>query len=281
MKTILFACVHNAGRSQMAAALFNQRSDPAKARAVSAGTEPGERVHPEVVDAMKELGVDLSTARPQKLTEGLAATVDMLVTMGCGETCPVVPGIERHDWPLADPKGKSTTEVGAIRDEIEQRVQALLAARSWGRISPELAIDPATRDDERAVRALLADAGLPLEGLEVGFPSGYAIARRGGVMVGCAGLETHDRDGLLRSVAVSGSERGNGIGAVLVADRVSAAKRAGLGVVYLLTTTAPEFFRRLGFESCERGTVPRAVQSSAEFAEICPATAACMRLAVK
>jgi amino-acid N-acetyltransferase len=230
---------------------------------------------------MKELGIDLSAARPQKLTVGLAGTVDMLVTMGCGETCPVVPWTERDDWPLADPKGKSMTDVRVIREEIDKRVRSLLAAKGWGGSTPALTIEPATGDDERAVRALLVDAGLPLEGLEVGFPSGYAIARRGGVMVGCAGLETYDRDGLLRSVAVSGSERGNGIGAMLVADRLSAAKRAGLGAVYLLTTTAPEFFRRLAFESCERGTVPRAVQSSAEFAEICPATAACMRRVVK
>ncbi len=113
MKTVLFACVHNAGRSQMAAALFNQLADPAKARAISAGTEPGNHVHPEVVQAMLELGVDLSAVVPQKLTPKLASTASLLITMGCGEACPVVPGLERDDWPLEDPKGKPVERVRA------------------------------------------------------------------------------------------------------------------------------------------------------------------------
>jgi len=131
MKTILFACVHNAGRSQMAAALFNQLADPAKARAISAGTEPGGQVHPEVVQAMLELGVDLSAVVPQKLTAELAATASLLVTMGCGEACPVVPGLERDDWPLEDPKGKPIARVREIRAEIAERVRRLLQARGW------------------------------------------------------------------------------------------------------------------------------------------------------
>ena len=130
MKTVLFACVHNAGRSQMAAALFNLAADPAKARAVSAGTEPGPRVHPEVLEAMKELGVDLSTARPRKLTAELAAGAALLVTMGCGETCPVVPGVPIEDWPLEDPKGKPIARVREIRDDVRRRVARL--AEEWG-----------------------------------------------------------------------------------------------------------------------------------------------------
>jgi arsenate reductase (thioredoxin) len=133
MKVVLFACVHNAGRSQMAAALFNQVADPSKARAVSAGTEPGDRVHGEVVEAMRELGVDLSRERPQRLSDELAASASMLVTMGCGEACPVVPGVERADWPLEDPKNKPLPRVREIRAEISQRVRALVAARGWGR----------------------------------------------------------------------------------------------------------------------------------------------------
>jgi arsenate reductase len=276
MKTILFACVHNAGRSQMAAALFNRWADPAKVRGISAGTDPGERIHPEVVLAMKELGVDLSGVHPRKLTDDLAATTDMIVTMGCGDACPAVPGAERDDWPLEDPKGKPVERVRAIRDEIGRRVRTLLAAKGWSHIT----IAPATREDESGVRALLGAADLPQEDLDVGFPGGYAIARRAGVMVGCAGLETYENDGLLRSVAVSASERGNGIGVALTRDRLSAAKRAGLGAVYLLTTTAPEFFQRLGFARWERSAVPVAVQSSAEFAKICPSSAACMRWVV-
>ena len=132
MKTVLFACVHNAGRSQMAAALFNRQADPAKARALSAGTEPGATVHPEVVEAMREVGVDLQGVVPRKLTDDLAATADVLVTMGCGEACPVVPGVERQDWPLDDPKGQAAQRVREIRDEVERRVRRLVVERGWG-----------------------------------------------------------------------------------------------------------------------------------------------------
>ena len=126
MKTVLFACVHNAGRSQMAAALFNQLADPAQARAVSAGTAPGERLHPEVVAVMQEEGIDLGNARPRKLTLELAAQADLLITMGCGDECPYVPGLRRDDWPLEDPKGKPIEQVRIIRDRIRARVEALV-----------------------------------------------------------------------------------------------------------------------------------------------------------
>lgn len=131
MKTVIFACVHNAGRSQMAAAFFNLLSDPAKARALSAGTQPGERVHPEVQFAMGELGVDLSGAKPQRLTDELAQGAHMLITLGCGEACPHVPGLVRDDWPLEDPKGKPLERVREIREEVRARVQALLERQGW------------------------------------------------------------------------------------------------------------------------------------------------------
>ena len=131
MKTVLFACVHNAGRSQMAAALFNELADPAKAHAISAGTEPGPHVHPEVVTAMREVGIELADASPQKLTHELAATASLLVTMGCGEACPVVPGLKRADWPLEDPKGKPIERVREIRDDVQQRVSELLRLQGW------------------------------------------------------------------------------------------------------------------------------------------------------
>jgi arsenate reductase len=131
MTTVLFACVHNAGRSQMAAALFNQLADPDKARAISAGTEPVARVHPEVVDVMREAGVDLSGAVMTQLTPEVAGHAQWLVTMGCGERCPVVPLVRREDWPIDDPKGKRPAEVRAIRDDIRRRVEALIARESW------------------------------------------------------------------------------------------------------------------------------------------------------
>lgn len=130
---VLFACVHNAGRSQMAAALFGALADPARAHAVSAGTAPAERVHPEVVEVMREAGIDLGGARPRLLTPELAGEATLLVTMGCGEACPVVPGVGREDWPLADPKGQDLASVRAIREEIRSRVEALVAARGWRR----------------------------------------------------------------------------------------------------------------------------------------------------
>src|SRR5688572_4881386 len=128
MKTIIFACIHNAGRSQMAAALFNAAANRAQARAVSAGTEPAARVHPEVVTVMKELGIDLSQARPQKLTDELAASATALITMGCGEACPHIPNIRRLDWPLTDPKGQSLDSVRQIRDEIQRLILQFIAA---------------------------------------------------------------------------------------------------------------------------------------------------------
>jgi arsenate reductase len=132
-KTVIFACVHNAGRSQMAAAFFNALADPDKARAVSAGTQPGARVHPEVLEAMSEVGIDLSSARPQLLTDDLATGASLLITMGCGDACPVVPGLKRGDWPLDDPKGKPVERVRETRDDVRARVAALVAEQGWRR----------------------------------------------------------------------------------------------------------------------------------------------------
>ena len=131
MNVVLFACVHNAGRSQMAAAWFNRLADPTKARAISAGTDPGSRVHPEVIDAMNEVGVDLSKAGTTRLTTEVAQQAQLLITMGCGDQCPIVPGARRDDWPLEDPKGKPIAQVRAIRDDIRQRVEALLVDQGW------------------------------------------------------------------------------------------------------------------------------------------------------
>jgi len=133
MQKVIFACVHNAGRSQMAAAFFNRLADHSKAEAVSAGTEPGLRVHPEVLSAMQEVGIDLSGATPQKLTQELAEEASLLITMGCGDKCPYVPGLRRDDWPLRDPKGLPVEEVRAIRDEVKTRVQNLIEVEGVGK----------------------------------------------------------------------------------------------------------------------------------------------------
>jgi arsenate reductase len=131
MERVIFACVHNAGRSQMAAAFLRLLADPRKATAVSAGTQPGERVHPEVAEAMREVGVDLSAERPQLLTRELAEGASLLVTMGCGDRCPYVPGLQKDDWPLPDPKGQPLERVREIRDDVRRRVEELVAARGW------------------------------------------------------------------------------------------------------------------------------------------------------
>lgn len=126
VKTYLFACVHNAGRSQMAAALFNLYANRRGCVAISAGTDPADHIHPEVVQAMQEIGINLSSAKPQKLTQDLASTASVLVTMGCGESCPFVPGLRTIDWALPDPKGESLENVRAIRDDIHDRVKELI-----------------------------------------------------------------------------------------------------------------------------------------------------------
>jgi arsenate reductase len=115
----------------MAAAWFNALADGTKAHAISAGTEPGARLHPEVLEVMREVGIDLSGNAPKKLTDDLARDAQLLVTMGCGEACPVVPGLKRDDWRLEDPKGKSLDRVREIRDEVRRRVEDLLTQEGW------------------------------------------------------------------------------------------------------------------------------------------------------
>lgn len=126
---VVFACVHNAGRSQMAAAFFNRLADPRISQAVSAGTCPADSVHSSVIDSMHEVGINLSGQKPKLLTEDLVRDADLLVTMGCGESCPVIPGLQREDWPLEDPKGQSKETVARIRDEIRARVEQLLQTK--------------------------------------------------------------------------------------------------------------------------------------------------------
>jgi arsenate reductase (thioredoxin) len=125
MARVLFVCLHNAGRSQMSEALFRQVAD-GRHQARSAGTTPGERVHPAVVDVMREVGVDLADRRPQELTRGLAEWADVVVTMGCGDACPYIPGTRYIDWDLPDPKGRPIEEVRRTRDDIRRRVTGLV-----------------------------------------------------------------------------------------------------------------------------------------------------------
>lgn len=131
--TILFACAHNAGRSQIAAGVFNAVADPEKAHAISAGTHPAADVDPTVVEAMREIGIDVGSNRPQLLTLDVARKASMLVTMGCGDECPVVSGVARDDWPLDDPTGQPLAVVRKIRDEIRGRVHTFVTRQGLAR----------------------------------------------------------------------------------------------------------------------------------------------------
>jgi arsenate reductase len=128
---VVFACVANAGRSQIAAALFNKLANPKRAHAVSAGTRPGPAVHPQVVVAMQEIDIDLSHAEPRDLSSDLTNDAHIVITMGCGDECPLVPGVERDDWPIADPKEQPVEVVRRIRDDILKRVSELIKERRW------------------------------------------------------------------------------------------------------------------------------------------------------
>ena len=278
MKTVLFACVHNAGRSQMAAAWFNALADRGKARGISAGTQPGDRVHPEVLAAMGEVGIDLNDARPRLLTDDLAGGATLLITMGCGEACPVVPGLRREDWPLDDPRGKPIERVREIRDDVRRRVEALVARE---RVAAAPAPEAPTAADLPVVVALLEAARLPTAGVADHFPHAYAVIRPRAGVIAVAGLERYGDAGLLRSVAVEVGARGRGLGRALVHDRIEAGRRSGLAAIYLLTTTAPEFFRALGFSNIDRSLAPDSVRAAPEFRTICPASATCLTLRLR
>jgi arsenate reductase len=131
MARALFVCLHNAGRSQMSAALF-EKAAAGRHEAESAGTQPGDRVHPEVLEVMREIGIDLSDRTPHKLTREAAERADVVVTMGCGDECPFIPGKRYIDWELDDPKGRPLDEVRATRDEIARRVETLVAELDAG-----------------------------------------------------------------------------------------------------------------------------------------------------
>jgi arsenate reductase (thioredoxin) len=135
MSTVLFVCLHNAGRSQMSQALF-ERAAAGRHHALSAGTTPAERVHPEVIKVMHELGIDLDDRRPQQLTRALAERADVVVTMGCGDQCPFIPGKRYIDWDLQDPKGRPIEEVRATRADIARRIADLVAELDADRTPP-------------------------------------------------------------------------------------------------------------------------------------------------
>jgi thioredoxin type arsenate reductase len=274
---VLFLCTKNSCRSQMAEgwarALHPDRLDP-----YSAGVAPA-AIDPRAIQVMWEAGVDLSGQRPKGVQDLARVEFDRVITVcdQANESCPVFSRpVRRMHVGFADPpklaaNAKTEEERLAhyrrVRDEIRSFVLGLPDA-----LLPEAA----RRDDLPAVVALVQAAGLPAEGIADGFPGGYSVIRLGGSIVGVAGLETYGDVGLLRSVAIASSQRGTGLGTVLSNDRLNAARERRLRAVYLLTTTAADFFSKLGFDRTTREMAPLPLQRSSEFASVCPSTAVCL-----
>lgn len=217
----------------------------------SAGSQPS-RVNPLAIAAMREVGIDLSTHRSKSVDEIEPGGVDLVITLCAEEVCPVgLAGARRLHWPIPDPAGAGESLDGfrAARDEILRRLIALAAT-------------------------MLPD-GVTL-GVEARPEGEFVVARRGGEVVGAAGLERHGGAAILRGVEVAPALRGAGLGVALTAHRLVAAHGDGVEVVYLLTTTAPTFFLRFGFRPFPREGVPTSIAGSEQFASLCPASALCM-----
>ena len=308
----LFLCVANSARSQMAEGLA-RRLFGDRLPVESAGSRPS-RVNPYAIEVMAEVGVDLAGHHSKSVDDIARAGVAQVITLCAEEVCPVWLGpAPRRHWPIDDPASddpalspeEQRARFRRARDELLVHLVALAAT------SPPagVALAPARPADLDAVRALAEGCGLPVDGLADQFPTGYAVAHRAGQVVGAAGLEIHDAvgevqsaagvavhgeagvavhgeagvevhrpAGVLRSVAVAPAERGTGLGIALTADRLVRARELGLDAVYLLTTSAADYYARFGFRPFPRAEVPAAVAACPEFASICPSSAACLRL---
>lgn len=274
MKSVLFLCVANSARSQLAEGLARQ-SFGDRFPVQSAGSAPS-RVNPFAIEVLREVGVDVSTHRSKSVEEIDASTVGTVITLCAEEVCPVFLGKARRlHWPIDDPAGSGLPDevlrarFRTARDAIRAKLEHFVA---HGGLGPE----PARAGDLDAVRALVDAAGLPTTGVEDAFPSDYAVVRGKSGLLGVAGLERHRDVGLLRSVAVLPSAQRSGVGRWLVEDRLAAAQDAKLRAVYLLTTTAAAWFRKLGFEDTPRQDVPEALQRAPEFATVCSSSATCL-----
>lgn len=273
----LFLCVANSARSQMAEGLA-RRLFGARVPVESAGSRPS-RVNPLAIEVMKEVGVDLGTHRSKAVDDIERDGVARVITLCAEEVCPVWLGsVERLHWPIPDPagEGESLDRFRRARDEILARLVGLAATM----VPDGVELRPARSGDLEEVRALAARCELPVDGVADQFPDAYVVAKRGDVLVGAAGLEVHGNAGVLRSVVVAPRERGTGLGVALTADRVVAARAQRLDAVYLLTTTAADFYDRFGFRPFSRADVPEAVATCPELASVRPSTAACRRLAL-
>ena len=282
--SLLFLCVANSARSQIAEGLARTLFG-GLVRVKSAGSQPTQ-VNPNAIAVMREVGIDITGQRSKSVDAIDPASVDAVITLCAEQVCPVWPGkLARMHWPLPDP---ASTDPGLSADAVPGRFRAVrdeLRFRLWAFASTNLpdgiALGPPAGTELGAIDALIRASALPAEVVRDRFPEAYVVARRGGAVVGVAALETHDRTGLLRSVAVAPGERGRGTGIALIADRLAMAWANGLASVYLLTTTAAPLFRRFGFATADRAGAPAVLTASPELAALCPASAACMRLDVR
>jgi thioredoxin type arsenate reductase len=283
MARILILCTGNSARSQMAEAILKSYDE--RLEVYSAGTEPAAQVHPQAVRAMEEIGIDISGARPKNVARFLGEPFDYVITV-CGNaeaSCPAFHGRVRRRLHIGfeDPAAARGTEAQVleefrrIRDQIGVRFREFYLEQIRS-AAPRMR--PARQGDLEPVRALLTECGLGAEGLETGFPACYVVVESAGELVGTAGLEVYGEDGLLRSVAVTPERRGGGLGALLVRNRLEWAARSGLRGVYLLTTTAADFFEWMGFRRIDREAAPEGIKSSEQYSRACPASAVAMYL---
>jgi amino-acid N-acetyltransferase len=269
---VLFLCVANSARSQMAEGLARRLFGPLTTVA-SAGSAPTS-VRPLAIEALREVDIDISQQRSKDVDHIDPESVDIVVTLCAEEVCPVWLGQARRlHWPIPDPAAGGLDDFRAARDAIRWRLLEAAASPPRG-----VQLASARAEDRAAVEALLARVDLPVEGVDDQFPGAFVVARRGGRVVGVAALEQHGGDGLLRSVAVDPEERGTGLGICLTAERLAFARQAGLGAVYLLTTTAAGYYPRFGFVTIPRTDAPPAIAASREFTSVCPSSATCMTL---
>jgi arsenate reductase len=273
-KSVLFLCVANSARSQMAEG-WAKKLWPG-VRVQSAGTAPAS-LHPRAIEVMREVGIDLSGHHSKSVNAIDAQEIDTVITLCDEESCPVFPGhVRRWHWPIEDPAGRASTpeeeraRFRAARDAIRTRIEESAREES------ECVVQAASASDLDEVRRLLNECGLPEEGVEDQWPQAYVVVKDDHRVVASAGLEVYGREGLLRSVAVAPQFRERGWGAQLLQERMRAAARSGVTRVFLLTTTAADFFLHHGFVPADRGSPGPELRSSAEFARACPTTATCL-----
>jgi|GEM_PF-436422 len=272
----LFLCVANSARSQMAEGWAKMLWPGAHVQ--SAGTQP-KSIHPRAIEVMREVGIDLSRHRSKSVSEIDPHGIDTVITLCDEEACPVFPGsIRRLHWPIEDPaaeRGSTSAEderdrFRAARDAIRARME------SFAQDPRSFAVEKPKDGDLEEVRRLLKSCSLPDDGIENQWPEAYVVVKEQDHVVACAGLEEYGDQGLLRSLAVAAHLRGIGLGARLLQERLAAAEDSGISRVFLLTTTAADFFASHGFHLADRSSASAALRSSPEFTDACPATAACL-----